>query len=116
MYFCDNLNNLWFLNEIVVHFYKDIGEVTFFIINFFLLQVVGRMLVKSILILFRFFGMPQLNNWFYSIPNATHWLSTFLLLIAVMVSIVRITRKNKRKKTMQKDDNGMEENEVKNDE
>ena len=116
MYFCDNLNNLWFLNEIVVHFYKDIGEVTFFIINFFLLQVVGRMLVKSILILFRFFGMPQLHNWFYSIPNATHWLSTFLLLIAVMVSIVRITRKNKRKKTMQKDDNGMEENEVKNDE
>ena len=80
------------------------------ILNFFLLQVVGRMLVKSILIVFRFFCMPQLNNWFYSIPNATHWLSTFLLLIAVTVSIVRITRKNKRKITMQKDDDGMEEN------
>lgn len=80
-----------------MRFYKDIDEVSFFIINFFLLQLVGKMMVKGILILFRFFGMPQLHNWYYSIPNASHWLSTLLLMIAVVVSIVRITRKNKRK-------------------
>lgn len=89
-----------------MHFYKDIDEVTFFIINFFFLQVIGRMFVKGILLLFRFFGMPQLHNWFYSIPNATHWLSTLLLILAVVVSVGRITRKNKREKTMQKNDMG----------
>ena len=77
--------------------YRTNNEVVIFLINFFLLQLVGRVLIWLVLGIFRFFGMPQPYIWFHSIPNIRHWTFTVLLIIAVAISVVRILRKGKRR-------------------
>ncbi len=83
-----------------MRFYRDTNEVTRFLIDLFLLQVVGRLFVQAILLLFRFFGMPQPALWYHGHPYAGHVLSTFLLVVAAAVSIYRITRSGKRRRSM----------------
>lgn len=76
-------------------FYRTHNEVVIFLINFFLLQLVGRAFIWLVLWTFRFFGMPQLYIWYHSIPNIHHWVFTGLLAIAVGISVWRIMRKEK---------------------
>ena len=73
--------------------YRTNNEIIIFLINFFLLQLVGRALIWLVLWIFRFFGMPQPYIWFQSIPNIRHWTFTILLIIAVAISVVRIIKK-----------------------
>lgn len=76
--------------------YRGGGEVTFFLINLFVLQVSGRLMLFFALWLLRLFGMPQVWWWWHSLPQRGLWLSTALLILAVVWSIGRIIRKGRR--------------------
>lgn len=77
--------------------YRDVGDIALFLINLFVLEVAGHWLVKALLWLFRLFGMPQPWLWWQSVPHRWQWLSTFLLIVAVLWSIIRIIRKARRR-------------------
>ncbi len=73
-----------------MNLYKDTGEVGRFLVHLFLLEAVGHAAVRAFIWLFRLFGMPQPYHFWHTTPNVSHWLSTLLLLLAVIVSIRHI--------------------------
>ena len=72
--------------------YDRHNEVVVFLINLFLLETLGRLVVRAVIWLFRLFGMPQLYVAFHNTPNAGHWVSTVLLLVAVAISVTRVLK------------------------
>ena len=78
--------------------YRGGGEVTLFLVNLFVLEVAGHIVVKGLLWLFRLFGMPQPWLWWQALPNHSAWFFTLLLAVAALWSICRILRKAKRQR------------------
>jgi len=72
------------------------NEVVVFLINFFLLELAGRVLTLSVIWLFRWFGMPFLYNYYYSHPVVYKIIFTVILMVAVIISVYRILHKNKQ--------------------
>ncbi len=78
------------------------NEIIQFLINFFLLEVLGQAAVFVLQIVFRFFGMPQLYIFCHSTPHFKQILFTILLIIAVILSVVSILRDSRRRKEADK--------------
>ncbi len=76
--------------------YNSKNEILVFLCNVFLLQIVGKGALLLILWIFRFFGMPQPYFYYYSIPNHGRIVFLVLLVIAVVISVVRILRRGKK--------------------
>lgn len=77
--------------------YRDVGDIGQFLINLFVLEVVGHWLVKGVLWFFRLFGMPQPWLWWQGVAWRWQWLFTVLLVVAVLWSVVRIILKARRR-------------------
>ena len=75
---------------------KSKNEVVVFLINFFLLELAGRVLTLLVIWLFRWFGMPFLYNYYYSHPVVYKIIFTVILMVAVIISVYRILHKNKQ--------------------
>lgn len=69
------------------------NEILVFLINLFVIETVGHVVVAATLWTLRFFGMPQFYVYYHTHPAARHWLFTLLLLLAVAVSTARILKK-----------------------
>lgn len=79
---------------------REKNEVVIFLTNLFLMEIIGKITVMAVIWTFRFFGMPQLYNLYYSNAKSPKWIFCIILLIATGTSIIRITskrHKNKRK-------------------
>ena len=70
-------------------------EIAFFLTNFFLVEVAGRLTVLAFIWIMRFFGMPQPYVFYYSHPIIPKIIFTILLVVVMIVSMVRILRKKK---------------------
>lgn len=81
------------------------NEIIQFLINFFLIEVVGQAAVFILQIIFRFFGMPQLYIFCHSTPHFKQILFTILLIIAVTISVVDILRNSQRHQETDKSKN-----------
>lgn len=77
--------------------FKTNNEVLQFLINFFLIETVGQLAIFFVCIILRFFGMPQAYFFIHSTPLAHHIIFTVLLVIAIIVSVVSILRKQNSK-------------------
>jgi len=66
------------------------NEIVIFIINLFFLLILSKVLVLAALWLFRFFGMPQLWNWFAELDHPDRWRFYIVLIICTSYSIYRI--------------------------
>ncbi len=84
--------------------YKTDNEILIFLINFFMLESVGRLLIMGIVHLLRYFGLHQLYYLYYGHANSGHWLFGILLLLAVIISFVRILRKRKATASKEEDE------------
>lgn len=71
------------------------NEIMQFLINFFLIEVIGQGIVLLLQLLLRFFGMPWLYVFCRTTPHFHQILFTVLLVIAVAISIVSILRHRK---------------------
>ena len=78
--------------------YRGGGEVTLFLVNLYVLEAMGPLIVKGILWLFRFFGIAQPWLWWYGCRDHKAWLDIILLAVAVLWSVCRILRKAKRRR------------------
>ena len=83
--------------------YRGGNDITYFLINLFVLQVAGRVFVRAVLWLLRLFGMPQMWAWWHTFPHREQWLSTVLLIVAVVWSIGRVIRKGRRTDCLRKE-------------
>lgn len=68
-------------------------EIAFFLINFFLIEVAGRITVLAFIWTMRFFGMPQPYIFYYSHPIISKIIFTILLVVVMAVSMIRILKK-----------------------
>ncbi len=84
------------------------NEIIQFLINFFLLEVLGQAAVFILQIIFRFFGMPQLYIFCHSTPHFRQILFTVLLIIAIIISVASILRNSHRRQETDKSDNEKE--------
>lgn len=79
---------------------KEKNEIVIFLTNLFFMEIIGKITVMAVIWIFRFFGMQQLYNLYYSNAQSPKWIFCTILLIATGISIIRITskrHKNKRK-------------------
>jgi len=72
------------------------NEIVRFLVNFFLLEVIGQAAVLFLQYLFRFFGMPWLYVFCRTTPHFHKILFTVLLVVSMAISIVSILRRGKR--------------------
>ncbi len=72
------------------------NEILIFLMNFFLLETVGRLLVLGLIHALRFFGVIQPYYLHYGHRVSKLVLFTLMLLTAVGISFWRILRKKKR--------------------
>lgn len=75
---------------------KSENEIVQFLINFFLIEVIGQAAVLFLQYLFRFFGMPWLYVFCRTTPHFHKILFTVLLVVSMAISIVSILRRGKR--------------------
>jgi len=75
--------------------YKTKNEILIFLINFFMLETAGRLVIMGIIHILRYMGLHQLYYLYYGHRESGHWLFTILLLIAVFISFIRILKKRK---------------------
>lgn len=79
---------------------REKNEIVIFLTNLFFMEIIGKVTVMAVIWIFRFFGMPQLYNLYYSNAKSPKWIFCTILLIATGISIIRIIskrHKNKRK-------------------
>ncbi len=69
------------------------NEIVQFLINFFLIEVIGQAGVLLLQYLFRFFGMPWLYVFCRTTPHFHQLLFTVLLVVAMGISIVNILKR-----------------------
>ena len=79
------------------------NEVLVFLFNFFMLETVGRMLVLGLIHLLRYFGLHQLYYLYYGHSMSGHWLFAGLLVIALIISLVRLMKRRREIKRKMKD-------------
>ncbi len=75
---------------------KSENEIVQFLVNFFLIEVIGQAAVLFLQYLFRFFGMPWLYVFCRTTPHFHQILFTVLLVVSMTISIVSILRRGKR--------------------
>ncbi len=76
-------------------FLSSDNEVVQFLINFFLIEVVGQSVVFFLQFLFRLFGMPQLYVFCHTTPYFHQIVFTVLLVVAVAISVASILKRRK---------------------
>ncbi len=75
--------------------FKTDNEILQFLINFFLIEILGHIAIYLVCLLFRIFGMPQLYLFMYSSPLIHHITFTLFLLIAITLSVMNILQRRK---------------------
>ena len=90
------------------NFFKTDNEILIFLMNFFLLETLGKLVILSFIHVLRYFGLHQLYYLYYGHHDSPFWLFNVLLLTAVVISIWRILKKKCEKK---KADNEVESEE-----
>ncbi len=68
------------------------------------MEITGKVIVIAIIWLFRFFGMPQLYNAYYSNRENSKLVFCIILFIAAVISIMRIYRQVQKHKEKEKED------------
>ena len=76
--------------------FKTDNEILLFVMNFFLLETVGKLIILGFIHLLRYFGLHQLYYLYYGHHDSPFWLFCLLLLTAVAVSFYRILKKKKK--------------------
>lgn len=90
------INLSFFLIFMAVGLSRSKNEVVVFLINFFLMELAGRLLTIAVIWIFRWFGMPFLYNYYYSHPVVYKVIFTVILIMAVGISVYRILHRNKQ--------------------
>lgn len=65
-------------------------EITYFVTSFFMLLIIAKGLTVFTLWLFRFFGMPQLWEWYRQLDHPGHIRFLLVLVICTAGSVYRI--------------------------
>lgn len=84
--------------------FKTDNEILLFVMNFFLLETVGKLLVLGFIHVLRYFGLHQLYYLYYGHHDSPFWLFTILLILAVAISFYRILKKRSEIKKKRKDE------------
>ncbi len=85
-----------------MNIFKTDNAIIAFLINFFLLECIGKIIFLVFIWTCRFFGMPGPYIYYSEHPIINPIIFTILLIVAVVVSIVQILKK---KKSIQNADN-----------
>ena len=75
--------------------FKTDNEILIFVMNFFLLETVGKLLVLGLIHVLRYFGLHQPYYLYYGHHDSPFWLFNIMLLTAVAISFYRILKKRK---------------------
>ena len=86
------------------NFFKTDNEILIFIMNFFLLETVVKLLILGFIHVLRYFGLHQLYYLYYGHHDSPFWLFNALLLTAVVISISRILKKKRKMKKMKNEE------------
>ncbi|MCM1311678.1 MAG: hypothetical protein NC252_02095 [Roseburia sp.] len=84
------------------------NEIVIFLTNMFFMEIIGKSAVLAIIWLFRFFGMPQLYNLYYSDTRTPKWLFCIILMAVAGISVARIGRQTKNRRERNAEDCGFE--------
>ncbi len=83
---------------------KRRNEIVIFLINVFFMEAIGKVAVIALIWVFRFFGMPQLYNLYYSNSRISKWVFCIILMVATGISIARIMRQAKNRPNKKTED------------